>query len=75
MQALHRLKNYFKQKARKRKYKARVTNAAFVAETSRGLMLPRRNRFIGFKVKRACRMSYNMFIAAEKAIMATKQRV
>jgi ribosomal protein L16/L10AE len=75
MQALHRLKSQFNQKTRKRKYKARVTNAAPVRSTARGRALPSRNSLFGFRVKRACRASFSMFIAAEKAIMATKQRV
>jgi len=75
LQDLYKLKNKFKLKARKRKFKSRVLNGAGVRSKARRLGLPVKSRMFALRADNACRVRYDTFIGAEKALMATKSKV
>ena len=75
LQYLYRKKNQFNYNSRKRKFKLRVDNGHFIRKTSSGLLRPRSPLMVGLKANHACRLTYPMFIGAEKSVMPTKSKV
>lgn len=75
LQYLYRRKNQFNLNTRKRKFKARVDNKNFIRKTNSGLLKPRFPMLVGLKANKACRLTYPMFIGAEKSVMPTKNKV
>lgn len=71
LQALYKRKSMFNYKARKRKFKSRVTNASPIRSTSKGLLYPRRPHHVGFKVNRGFRVPFATFIGIEKTVLNT----
>ena len=75
LQYLYRKKNQFNYNSRKRKFKLRVDNGHFIRKTNSGLLKPRSPLMVGLKANYACRLTYPMFIGAEKSVMPTKNKV
>jgi hypothetical protein len=76
LQVLYKIKNKFKLKARKRKFKSRVlNNDSLIRSCSRRLALPVRARAFALRADNACRVRFDTFIGTEKALMATKSKV
>lgn len=75
LQHIHKIKNKFNMKNRRRKYKLRVLNKNVVRNASYLRTIPLRPNLLGVRVDNACRVRFETFIGSEKSIMATKNKV
>jgi hypothetical protein len=75
LQRLYKIQSQFKHKTRKRKFKSRVGNEGGIRWSSRALGRPRQFLFMGFRARKACRLTFKLLLGAERALMATKQKL
>ena len=75
LQHIHKIKNKFNIKTRRRKYKLKITNKKNVRSVSYLKTISPYPRYFGLRVDHACRLKFNTLIGAEKSLMATKEKV
>jgi ribosomal protein L16/L10AE len=75
IQFLHKKKDKFNAKLRKRKFKLRVTNKKIVSNASYNRTISPFPWLWGLRVRHACRVKFKTFIGTQKALMVTKNKV
>lgn len=75
MQFLHKKKDKFNPKLRRRKFKLRVYNNNVVSSASYNRTISPFPWLVGLRVKHACRVKFKTFIGTQKALMFTKNKV
>lgn len=75
IQFLHKKKDKFNAKLRKRKFKSRVYNKQGVRNASYNRTISPFPWLVSLKVKHACRLKFKTFIGTEKSLMVTKNKV
>lgn len=75
LQHIHKIKNKFNIKNRRRKYKLRVLNKKVVPSSSYARTVPSIPTLVGVRLNNACRVRFETFIGSEKSLMATKNNV